>query len=214
LIFYDDDMMPSSDSVQRHVAFHTENQGIVCGFPVENRSAEKTDVENYKAWLSKKWTKKYEPGCNVLRPDSLFFTAANCSFKKAVFWQLGGFDEAMTDCEDFALAHTALKQGVSVFFDKDNQALHREELSCHAYIIRLRAYASARQKWQRANRLAPADHTSYRPGKRIIYKAFASSVWVRMIDRNFFLFMPLPMRYRLYSIIIQSLANEYPTVPL
>ena len=59
LIFYDDDMIPASDSVEKHLNFHSQFLGILCGDVVEIFGANVSDLQNYKAWLTAKWTSKY-----------------------------------------------------------------------------------------------------------------------------------------------------------
>src|SRR5688572_5027021 len=46
LIFYDDDMVPSVDSVERHVELHKKEEWVIAGNPVEKSEADKTDVQN------------------------------------------------------------------------------------------------------------------------------------------------------------------------
>jgi glycosyltransferase involved in cell wall biosynthesis len=85
-IFYDDDVKPDPQSVEKHLSFHKKYFGITCGDAVEVYGNEKTDVQNYKAWLTAKWTDKYAKGITQMTFDGLFFTAANCSVPSATFW--------------------------------------------------------------------------------------------------------------------------------
>ncbi|MEX2231774.1 MAG: glycosyltransferase [Cyclobacteriaceae bacterium] len=215
LIFYDDDMMPFPDSIQKHLDFQSSKSCILCGDPVEIFDKRKTDIQNYKAWLTAIWTGKYAEGTTRMRRDHLFFTASNCSIPKNIFWQLNGFDEHLTDAEDYELACRAIEQEIPVYYDKGNKALHNENITCRSYIRRLREYSDAQTKIVRyypEHNTTKSNMTSVR---KIIYKFFAFPFWVRLIDTGFFVFVfPRPLRYRLYSIIIHALANEHARVLL
>lgn len=213
LIFVDDDMIVSRDLVQRHVYFHVEHFGILCGDVTEIAGLYRTDIQNYKSWLTAKWTNKYIYEVTQMTAEDLFFTAANCSISKKVFWQLNGFNEQLKDVEDFELARRALGQGVPVFYDKRLKAVHNEQITCISYIRRLREYSSARKK---LNVLDPASSNSRRKLtklKRMIYRMFAFPFWVWLIDTGFLRHvLPERIRYAFYSLIIQALAYEYDKV--
>jgi len=85
LVFFDDDMTPEIESINRHIGFHKSNRGILSGNPIELESENKTDIQNYKALLTKKWTEKYHEGLNELNRSNLFFASANCSMSREVF---------------------------------------------------------------------------------------------------------------------------------
>ncbi len=215
LIFYDDDMIPFSDSVAGHIKFHATHFGILCGDPMEAYDKHNTDIQNYKAWISKKWTDKYADGITRLRLDNLFFTAANCSIPKNLFWQLNGFDQGLTDGEDYDIAFRAIKNNIPVYFDKNNRAFHDDKITCISYIKRLRAYSQEQRKWRGSNPQFVVEERKYPVVKKIVYKAFAYPIWAQLIDKGFFIFLfPKRLRYRLYSTVIQALANEHATVLL
>jgi len=214
LIFYDDDMAPYSDSIEKHIAFHTKFSGIMSGNPVEIIDSARTDIQNYKAALTDKWTKKYTDGITQLDASNLFFTAANCSVTKEVFFALSGFNSLLTDAEDHDFAFRALQNNIPVFFDKSNKAIHRESITARSYITRLRHYREAHQK---LFEIHPDRKSNQRANvlKRRIYRLIARPYLVKLIDREFFRWiMPKSVRYKLYDLVIQALAIEYPTKPL
>jgi glycosyltransferase involved in cell wall biosynthesis len=215
VIFYDDDMVPELDSVVRHVEFHHQHFGLLCGNQFEIPSSGKTDIQNYKAFLSMEWTKKYKNDVNRLDSSNLFFTAANASVKKDLFYFLGGFDENLTDAEDHDLAHRALNKNIPVFFDKKNRAVHNDLITCKSYIQRQRLYASAHEKLKKNHPERYAVRQKKNFLKRLIYKIFAQAFWVRLIDSDFFArVLPQKVRYKLYDIVIQALGVEYPYVTI
>ena len=216
IVFYDDDMEPEPESVLKHMAFHAHYEGLLSGNQLEFHSKHKTDIQNYKASLSQKWTDKYRVGLNELNSSNLFFTAANCSIKKRDFLMLNGFDEELTDAEDFDLALRALQNNVKVYFDKSNAAIHHDSITCIRYIKRLREYHSAHQKVIQRNSSATLLATSSIPKwKAIIYAVHAYSWIPKLIDRfNLFMVLPKLIRFRFYNIVIHSLAKIHPEVPL
>jgi glycosyltransferase involved in cell wall biosynthesis len=216
LIFYDDDMEPYPDSVEKHMGFHRQSQGILSGNQLDSASKSKPDVMSYKAYLTQSWMTKYKSGITQLSRENLFFTAANCSMPKQTFNQLHGFDDRLNDSEDYDFAIRALETGISVFFDKNNYATHHDYISCKSYIKRLREYENARKRLISLNPdrvvLSQGRHSWL---KKLFYLPFASQVWATLIDQEFFVrILPTRLRYRLYSVVIQALAIEYPSVRL
>jgi glycosyltransferase involved in cell wall biosynthesis len=219
LIFYDDDMRPFPDSVQKHISFHETYDGILSGNSVEQISKLKTDIQNYKATLTHYWTSKYAEGVSKLDFGDLFFGAANCSMKKSQFQHLSGFDERLRDAEDYDLAVRAKLAGIDVYFDKSNRAEHDDVITCKSYIKRLRQYTAAQDVLKmlhpgRAEKI-PSAVRKKKYFKKIFYRIFAHQFLVKLIDNGSFeAFLPVRIRYRFYSVVIQSLANEYPAVSL
>src|SRR5690349_10264796 len=185
LIFYDDDMIPYPKSVEQHVDFHKRNPGIVCGDMIEIVGKHRTDIQNYKARLTEKWTSKYAEGLNRMDGDGLYFTAANCSMKRVLFNELNGFDETLTDAEDYELASRARAMGIPVYFDRSIKAVHNEQITCRSYIMRLREYSAAHAKLRARNEYRRAESNQMVViTKSIIYRLFSAPVLVRLIDRE------------------------------
>jgi glycosyltransferase involved in cell wall biosynthesis len=215
LIFFDDDTEPDRNAVQRHIEFHNQYSGILAGNVVEYPSAQKTDVANYKAMLTHRWTDKYPKDILRLGVDNLFFSAANCSIPKTIFDQLGGFNSALHDAEDFDLALRALENGIAVYYDKMNTVVHHENLSCAAYIKRLRQYGRAHAQLaelhpERKHQRQPTS----RP-RKVIYRFFSFPFWLWLIDNGIFVFLiPRKLRYHLYSVVIHALSVEYANIKI
>jgi glycosyltransferase involved in cell wall biosynthesis len=208
LIFYDDDMIPNVNSIKQHVNFHEERPGcLLGGNQMEVYSDGNSDIQNYKVQLSEKWISRYPSGASKVDIENLFFTSANCSIQKVTFNQLKGFDERLTDTEDFDLAYRAIKAGISVFFDKSNKAIHNERITCFSYVKRLRQYSTAKQKWNEIQSISNNRKLTF---KHFFYLPFASLFWIKAIDKNFFKWIPARLRYKLYNIIIQATAIEFP----
>lgn len=216
LIFYDDDMIPAHDSIQKHCDFNNSCMGLVCGDQAEIYDPKNSDIQNYKVGLTKKWTDKYKEGLNRMDLQNLFFSASNCSVRKELFFRLGGFDERLTDAEDFDFAFRAIENNIDVYYDKSNKAVHNDFITARSYVKRQRQYVAANKKLllihpDRKGKV----YTKANFFKRFIYWFFASSHLIRLIDtQNILMCLPKWFRYRIYNIIIQSLSYEYPNVSI
>lgn len=211
LIFYDDDMTPFADSVERHVKLQHEREVLVTGDSVEFYDKSKTDIQNYKASRTVKWTARYSDTYTSLSAQDLFFTASNCSISRTLFERLDGFDERLTDAEDYNLAQRALQMDMSVIFDRDNKALHRDKITARSYILRQRQYKVSHQQL----RVLFPELINPRPPvrnviKNLIYLFFARAFWVKAIDSGWLFVFPRAIRYKLYDIIIHALSARYP----
>ncbi len=215
LIFYDDDTRPEPDSILHHKEFHIAHPNSICsGFPLEDEKLMKTDIQKYKLWLSKKWTQKYHAGLNQLNEQNLFLTAANMSIPKALFNSLGGFNEKLTDAEDYELAVRAYQKGVPIYFDKSNIAWHDDFITCQSYVNRRRQYstmninltASIPKKYQR-NQITIENLSLF---KCLIYRIFSVKNWVRWIDADRLILFPKVIRYKIYDLVITAQGHYFP----
>lgn len=204
LIFYDDDTRPESDSIQKHLAFHlSHNKAILSGFPLEDIRLMKTDIQKYKEHLSRNWTSKYPNGLNQLTKDDIFLTAANLSVKKQDYAKIGGFNEALTDTEDYDFALRAMDKNFQVFFDKTNIAWHDDFITCKLYINRRKQYNKALQQY----RTKSSSESRY--FVRLIRFFFSRPFWHYLVDHSkILLLLPRKLRYRLYTLIIWSSAKK------
>lgn len=216
LVFYDDDMTPCPDSIEKHLRWQSLNPGLLCGNQIESPDPQKTDMQLYKAWIEEKWTTKYKDKITRMDNRNLFFTAANCSVPGNLFRELGGFDIRLKDAEDYDIAFRALQRQIAVYFDKSNKAFHHDAITCVRYIQRLRAYSDAhKQLKQLYGQKEVNKKKSGRLAKRLIYRCFASPLWPYLIDKGFFrTLIPKRLRYKLYSVVIQALSIEYRVVRL
>ena len=204
LIFYDDDMEPSPTSIALHTEFHKKYMGILTGNQFEIFSRNNTDIQNYKAHLSSRWTEKYDNGLNQLTFSNLFFTAANSSFKRSDFEKLRGFNEVLSDAEDYEIAIRALKSDLNVYFDKSNRAAHNDKITCKNYIRRQKDYRLALANvYQIHPDISQNHNTASNILEKIIYKAFSFTWQTWLVDSfNIFLLLPKIIRYKIYDVMI------------
>jgi glycosyltransferase involved in cell wall biosynthesis len=217
LVFYDDDMEPAPSSLEQHVLFQKKYaEVLLSGHPLDYPSRDGTDIQKYKAWLTDRWTQKYPLGISELNSGNPFFTAANCSMKKSTWSTLKGFDERLTDAEDFDLACRALELNIDVYFDKLNVALHHDNITCRSYIKRLREYRKANDKLRMLHPARSGTQSiEAANAKKIAYALLASPTLVKLIDMNNVLkILPRSFRYRLYDAIIFSLSQIHSEIEL
>lgn len=202
LIFYDDDMRPEPDSIQRHVEFHSSYERALCGGnQVEDERKAISDFDQYRCYIRQGWISKYSE-LTRLTDSEIHLTAANFSIRKNLFKELGGFDSKLRDHEDADLARRAIRCGHSVYFDPSNMAWHDDFISVQAYIKRRREYHQERQ-----NGSKPVQANLFKKG---FYSLVATKSFVRRMEKSKLIFLPKAIRYRLYSLVIWGLAVYFP----
>lgn len=214
LVFFDDDMRPTSTTLAQHLRHHTEYPGtLVTAKVIEEEADALTDVQKYKFHLSRKW---YEPLEHIFRQSSskLFFTAANCSLSAKDFWMLRGFDERLTDAEDYDFGMRAVKAGKEVFFLKDAVAYHDDFITAKSYLNRLKQYRNAHQMLKALYPEVRGKRNRPNFLKLFAYRMFAFPFWIELIESEFLTCLPIKLRYRLYDVIFFSLSEYYYKVPL
>jgi glycosyltransferase involved in cell wall biosynthesis len=206
LIFYDDDMLPEPDSIAKHMTQHESAKTpiVLCGNILEIQGSDKSDIQNYKAFLADKWTARFTTGVNPLTTDNLFLTAANLSMPKKLFKDLNGFDERLTDIEDRELGFRILRKGIPAFFDKSNIAIHNDAISCKSYIARVCQYTLAQDKLKQLIPELPGR--PYASGlKRIVLYGFSFGFWIELIDKEILIVhLPKRIRYKIYEWVIYA----------
>lgn len=209
LIFYDDDMLPSADSIMSHVAFHNQNPGaILIGNSPQATLHLKNDFLRYRAHLSQRWVSEFDDVPTLLKKDTLFMTAANCSMSNVMYQTLEGFNENLNDAEDQELAIRAFKNGIPLYFDKKNIARHNEYITFRSYILRLRQYSKARQQISKMHSEYSRSTTPITKFRFFLYGLIAHPLLVKAIDHfNIFIFLPRKLRYKLYDAITFSLSE-------
>jgi glycosyltransferase involved in cell wall biosynthesis len=217
LVFFDDDMRPAPECIFHHVKHHRNQPvSILTGSQIEEIYHDASDIFRFKAFLSRKWSEAYN--CKKGEPlteQQIFLTAANFSISKQTFNLLQGFDERLTDAEDFDLAVRAFNRGIPLYVDLDAHAWHDDKVTCASYIRRLRQYYAAHQMLSELkpelyskNKFLPAAPRGY---KHHIFKLFAYDFWVKLVDQNRILkIIPRLWRYKLYDLIITANGVYFP----
>lgn len=217
LLFFDDDMQPLNDCINVHLAHHLHvSDSVLTGAQIDLKGKDRSDIQKFKSSLSSKWSKPLEVmKNNPLAKDQVFITAANFSIGKKLFFRLGGFDERLLDTEDFDLAVRAIKDGVKLFYNSQAFAWHNDPITCATFIRRLRQYAKAHK---RLVELKPwiREEGYMRPleipkgWRKNLFKLFTQPWWIKVVDEGRFKYLPKPVRYKLYDMIITSNGVYFP----
>lgn len=218
LLFFDDDMRPSPNVVAQHKAHIAQYpNAILVGAQIEDWEAIQNDVQRYKGTLSRKWSEQtYQTTTQgLLGKEAVYLTAAHFSIAKAVFEQLGSFDENLTDSEDFDLAVRAVNANIAIYFRPDILAWHDDFITCQSYIKRQREYLASHQKLRQLKPDLYKDFPQHLPKpltfpKKQVYQFFAQPYWVRTIDgQNWLKYLPQAIRYRIYDWVITGLGVHF-----
>jgi len=218
LLFFDDDMRPVPFAISQHLAhIQAHPDTILVGAQVEEWEVLESDIQHYKGYLSRKWSgASYNPQTEGLQdPKQPYLTAAHFSISKTLFDKLGGFDELLTDSEDFDLAIKAIKANIPIYFRPDIIAWHDDFITCQSYIKRQREYTKSHQKLRQLYPERYQNYPQHSPNKpsfikNIIYSFFGTRYWVRTIDGyNWLKYLPKSLRYRVYDWVITGLGIHF-----
>jgi glycosyltransferase involved in cell wall biosynthesis len=211
LLFLDDDMFVPNEWVEQHLAHHTLMANTILTGKLKDPNADKpqNDFLLYKAWLNDKWNKGLADEEPTKLMDVPYITANNFSISKLLFWKLNGFDERLTDAEDYDLAVRAERDAVPIYFGSLCYAWHHDVTNCRKYIHRLQEYQKAQQKLLALKpELYENNHRysiKYPLGlKKVLFKLFARNFWLTAIEKEYLKFLPPTIRYRIYDAIITS----------
>jgi len=218
LVFYDDDMLPECNTIELHLAHHKEYlNSILAGAQIDKYERdESTDFLDYKSLRSEFWMKKYTGKLKMGR-DNLFITGAHFSIPKNLFNELGGFDNRLTDAEDWDFAVKAFLGKSDIYLDPDNIAYHQDFITCENYIRRRREYVVAQKRLNELNKYVLENGFSRLQEvrapflKKSIISMVSNMTMVKLIDNGFFkTVLPKTIRYRLYDLVIVGLVKIFP----
>jgi glycosyltransferase involved in cell wall biosynthesis len=216
LLFLDDDIRIEPNGIEKHLEFYQKilKSSILMGCAIEDFAVMTTDFQKYKGYLSRKWGMEVE-NRKPLAKDKFFLTAANCSMKKDLFYQLGEFDEKLKDAEDYDLGKRATENDIDIYFDDSIIGWHDDFITCKSYITRQQQYKVSHQKLKEfyPNRYQKIqyDYKEAKGIKKMIYWFFSGAFWVNVIDKfNFLRILPKKLRYKIYDIIVTANTVHFP----
>lgn len=208
LIFVDDDMRLEPDCVQCHVAHHTfgsKLSSIAVGRVYEDQNRCVTDFHFYKAYLSEKWVRPFVNLKEPLPDDKTFLTAGNLSLPKKIFDELQGFDERLTDAEDFEFAIRAKAAGISIYYLHQAITWHDDLFTLERYLKRQKEYLAANQMLLNFNPAYKKQTINHSLFKRTILRLFKIPLWIRIVDKhNFLKMLPKAFRYKIYDLVVYA----------
>lgn len=220
LLFLDDDMIAPKEWISEHINHHSRYSfTLLTGRLEDPNEGQGNDFLEFKSWLNKKWNKglnqNKQSECSEIQLDFPYLSANNFSVLKSVFTDLGGFDNRLTDAEDYDLAVRAKDKGYSIYLGLKAFAWHNDVTDCLKYIKRLRQYNKAQQV------LLELKPTLYKGRHRynikapvllkaVIFKMLCHRFWINGVDRAWFTFLPSSIRFKLYDLIITANGVFYP----
>ncbi len=218
LIFFDDDMLPENNCLQQHIIHHHQHWGsILTGSAIDVQREKCTEAQTFKTSLTLKWSQQLiQTQGQPLPADQIFLTAANFSISKQLFTLLNGFDERLTDAEDYDLALRAHKAGIPLFYNHEAFAWHDDRISFRTYIHRLRQYTRAQEMLTILKPELYAGKNKYQAPpptgiKGCIFRFFAKKFWINQADKNSWMkLIPRNLRYRIYDVIIMTNGTFFP----
>jgi glycosyltransferase involved in cell wall biosynthesis len=214
LIFFDDDMRPLSDVVEKHILFHQKyHHSILAGRATLDPAQCKNDFSKYRVEIEKKWIKEFRSKCTKVSFENYAFTSQNLSCTKNSFLLLGGFDERLNDSEDFDFSIRALEQNISVYYDYNILAWHDDYIHIDKYIQRQIEYVKARHqlgilkphiKALHPSSFMTVEAVTNKQLKQRMFLMFEFGRFWRIILNSsaFKKCIPQAIRYKLYDFII------------
>ncbi|MDX2188736.1 MAG: glycosyltransferase [Bacteroidota bacterium] len=210
LLFLDDDMTVVEDTIGLHKQMHSSMESkILCGRQIESPDDSYSDFEIFKAQRSYFWESDIPK--NVPIPiEKMYLTAAHFSILKSDFIKLGGFDERLTDAEDYDLGIRATMMQIPVIFCPELTSYHHNKLNCTKTINRQIQYQKAHQKllslhpeYQQINKYVKKVKRNI--FKETVYVFLSLPLFPFFIDRiNFFVLLPQKIRYKIYGSVVHA----------
>jgi glycosyltransferase involved in cell wall biosynthesis len=217
LLFFDDDMLPTATCVAQHLSHHTKSpNSLLVGPAIEDIQRASNDFLKYKALKLHHSLIVYQGYLHKMDKDAIMVTAANFSIPESLFWQLNGFDERLTDAEDYDLGVRAFLQNIPIYFDMAIIAWHNDFPTIQTFIKRQREYTVAQKRLRELSPALYAVFTQYEipaisPIKKFIYGFFAQRFWLWSISTfNWLKIFHSKLRYKIYDIIITAFAVYFP----
>lgn len=133
LLFLDDDVVPQKGLVERHIAFHVENDRVAAiGRMAAPPEASLPPWLEWEAALLDRQYARMRSG--LIATDWRVFYTANASVRRDEVLAVGGFDERFVREEDIELARRLAARGVSFHFLPDAVIHHDPDRTFEAWL--------------------------------------------------------------------------------
>jgi glycosyltransferase involved in cell wall biosynthesis len=210
-VFFDDDVRPNPKCLALHVEFHTSHTSCCMDGPYLfdlELSKQQGDFQYYRAQLEMSWnvenkgfTKKKRAGIN----------GGNHSMPRTLFMTLGGYNEQLTDSEDFEFAFRAMHHYQYDIYNNYQAWVYHDDFKNFQQYFKRRLEANNSSK--RLVHLYPEILVHYsskfifhpKLWKRPFFNVFKAPFFQNLPTTKFFLnCFPQKLRYKLYDIIITA----------
>jgi len=205
VVFLDDDVQASDTLIECYAKLIREGHVVVVGsiyplYKIEN------EYSRYSSYLNLKWNADLPSGGGFL--DRPYLSAANFMIKKSLMVEMGGFDSALNDAEDFDLAIRLKEAGTSIYFDPAPKVGHLIHANFHVHMKRLLQYKAFYRVLLARNSAAAkyVDLNHVRNGffRKWVYTLLSGRTLVSLIDSGVFRIIPAPLRFKLYDVVLTA----------
>jgi len=212
VIFVDDDIRIPPNFVERHLELQScYPNSLISGQIFQDLNATTNlDFCRFRRYQEALWAKSLPDQRNAFR--GFHFSSGNLSINRNLIKSLGGFNDSLSDCEDFYLGIIARKNLVPIYFDPTLICYHCDYRNLSSYIQRSLEYIRSKQdilslcpEALREYSYAFQVPSSSRPFLSLMRRLFVyNHAWARILASPLFVVLPLDLRYRLYDYVISS----------
>ncbi len=221
LLFLDDDTIPEQNVVARHLEYHQRSGNSVLVANLETRITD-NEFQKFRHYLSQRWLDQLPLSTTSQIPtDNPFLTAAHFSIGSELFLEIGGFDNTLSDNEDYDMALRLTKKDIPIYFDRATKAVLQDHLDVRSYLVRLREYRTSYEDIVIRNKTPNLKvryiyYEDLNPVKKWIYKMVCTNSMLRIMERppTWIRIVPEPLRFRIYDLVITGYSNYFPNLKL
>ena len=213
IIFFDDDMLPDSDCIEKHVKFHSKNKNVILvgGCILDNDFDEMDHVSSFRYHREKLWMDNSPDDIRCINFSNYVFTTGNLSMLTSVFNKIGGFDPCLTDSEDYDFSMRALILNVPIYYEKNARTIHRDHVSLEKYITRQTEYLRSKNRLATIHpeyiKLNPQTfaYNEIRITKKVLGLFFRlNSVWRFILNSCFYHCLTQRIRFKIIDWVVFS----------
>lgn len=213
IIFIDDDIMLGEDNIENHLRFITQNpSSILIGYPAPSDQGIKDDPFLYYRYAQlTRVKKKFPESIFQISYSNYTFTTQILSLTKDTFYNIGQFDERLTDSEDLDFSLRAMHAGYHIFCNPILYSVHNERSDLNDTIKRQYQYYLSKSELIRLHpdyrKILPEHFAWLKKSvtdnvKAIIFQP--EWIWNIIFKSRLFRFLPGPARAFLYAGYIYS----------
>lgn len=197
IVFVDDDIIVTDNFIEAHLS-EQKNHDVVVGALESANVYGNQEMFLFSEYLNNKWTSDLHS-----KEKLPYISAQNFSIKKELFLSFNGFDSRLNDSEDLDLAFRLNAAQIEIFHSKSVIAKVVLNESFKENFRRIKEYKKGREVLAKTDSLAGKTlgetKDKIHPLKKCIFYFFSFPIWVDLVDRNFFTFLPKKIRFKLYD---------------
>ncbi|MGL1889838.1 MAG: glycosyltransferase family 2 protein [Reichenbachiella sp.] len=210
LVFFDDDVRPNNISIAEHLDIHQNQPSpIIAGGPaIYDESKFINNFNFFRHQMENSW---YSSSNEPVESHSLRINGGNFSIRRKSFDKIGGFDERLTDKEDFKLAYDGFHyHNIRVFSTPKTWVYHDDFRNLCNYIKRGKESRNEEQKLRLLDpsieifdpsrfQIETPKNIKFLIAKTIFRRPFVLSLIENLLDLKI---VPQNLAFKLYDICI------------